>query len=92
MAGAGAIEMKFLGHTASQQCHAIVDMSGVSFIASMGMGLLVDAAKSLQRHDAKLVLVAVQPMVETAMRNARLEQIIDIVATADEAKQLIEAA
>ena len=49
MVAVGEIESEFLAATASRGKNTIVDISQLSFIASLGMGVLVSAYKGLKR-------------------------------------------
>ena len=90
--GVRAVELKFTASTASRRTHAIVDLSQVTFIASLGMGMLVGVARALAAGKHRLVLVAPQPHVATALRTARLESIMPIAADLDAARALVSEA
>src|SRR5262249_30910444 len=55
--GLHAIDVKFHGYTAARRLPTLVDISGLDFIASLGMGMFISCARSLQRSGAKMVLV-----------------------------------
>lgn len=88
--GVPRVQLKFLGYTAAGKTPVIVDMAGVSMIASLAMGMLVDAARSMTRRGDKLVLVHTQPLVEQALRNARLDKVVALAGDMDEARRLVE--
>jgi anti-sigma B factor antagonist len=90
--GVRSVELKFTASTASRRTHAIVDLSEVTFIASLGMGMLVGVARALAAGKHRLVLVAPQAHVATALRTARLESIMPIAADLDAARALVGAA
>jgi len=91
LAGVGMIELKFTASTASKRKHAIVDMSQVPFMASLGMGLLVQVARTLAGDGRKVVLLAPTDIVATALRTSRLDAVMAIAASLDEAKGLLQA-
>jgi anti-anti-sigma factor len=64
---------------------ALVDLSGVGFIASMGIRLLISSAKALKAKGATMVLFGAQPLVQDVLEQAALDQILDIVASESEA-------
>ncbi len=73
----GAQRMQFkLPAQAADDKHLLIDMTGVSFIASLGMSVLVDAARTLKRHRRRLVLIGCQSLVEQALRTARLDSVM----------------
>ena len=90
--GVRAVELKFTASTASRRTHAIVDLSQVTFIASLGMGMLVGVARALGAGKHRLVLLAPQPQVATALRTARLDSLMPIAADLDTAHALVGAA
>ena len=47
LSGVQAIELKLLASTASRRKPAIIDMSQVSFLASLGIGLLLQVSRAL---------------------------------------------
>jgi anti-anti-sigma factor len=87
----GQIETRLMAATVAHGKHTIVDLSGLSFIASLGMGVLVTAYKGLKRKGARLVLLNPQAEVEAALVTARLPAIIPIARGDAEAMQLLSA-
>ena len=75
---------------ASSADNILVDMSNVSFLASIGIRTLVMAAKSQHVRNKTLVIVNPQEMVEQVLRTAGIDQIIPIHA--DETAALAEFA
>src|SRR5262245_41602985 len=57
LAGLHAVDIKFHGYTASRRKHAIVDLSKLDYISSLGLGMFISCAKSLERHQARMVIV-----------------------------------
>lgn len=88
--GVGAIDVSLIGHTAARSRPTILDLAEVSFLASLGMGMLVQIARSLRRHNAGLVLLNPQEPVERALRAARIDQITPIVHGQDEALRILQ--
>lgn len=85
IAGLHDVDVRFHGLTAAKKQPAIVDMSGVEFIASLGMGMLISCAQSLQRSGNKMALYATAGDADTALRSAGIDQAIPMVATEAEA-------
>lgn len=83
--GADRIGLRFTAGVAGQPRDAIVDLSGVSFVASLGLRLLISTARALDGKGAKLVLFGAQELVQGVFDDAALDQIIPIVATEAEA-------
>src|SRR5258708_6452821 len=70
----------------------IVDMSGVSFIASIGLRHLVSAAKALSRRQGLLVLLNPTEMVAEVLTESGLNNLLPIVGSDSEAMAALEAA
>jgi anti-anti-sigma factor len=87
--GLHAIDMKFHGYTAARRRPALVDLSGLEFISSLGMGMFVSCARSLQRFGAKMVLLNPQPEVEDALKAVGIDQGIPIVHNVEEAHRIL---
>ena len=56
----------------------VVDLSAVTFLASMGIRMLLTAAKMLNRRGHRLVLIAPKPLVEQALKHTALDEIIPV--------------
>ena len=62
-AGAEKIETEFANRVSKAGRGVIVDMSGVSFVGSLGIRLLISNSRSAQRAGHRVVLMGVQPAV-----------------------------
>jgi len=83
--GADTIDIGFTAAVVATGRDAVIDLSGVSFVASMGIRLLIASARGLSLKGANMVLFGAQELVYTALDQAALDQIIPIVATQSEA-------
>lgn len=90
--GVGAVEVKFLAATAAHRRPSVVDLSAVTFIGSLGIGMLVGSAKSLARHGARMVLLDPQPLVERTLVASSVPAVIPIAHGIEEAHELLAAA
>ncbi|HEY1489874.1 MAG TPA: STAS domain-containing protein, partial [Verrucomicrobiae bacterium] len=64
-------------HLASKQRRELViDLSGVRFMDSTGLGLMVRARKLAQREQVKLEFIHLQPAVQNVIHLARLEEFL----------------
>jgi anti-sigma B factor antagonist len=70
----------------------IVDMSGVSFIASIGIRHLVSAAKALSRRKGLLVLLNPTEMVAEVLTSSGLTNLLPIMRSDAEAAAALDAA
>ncbi len=69
----------------------IVDMSGVSFIASIAIRHLVSAAKALSRRNGRLVLLNPTEMVTEVLTTSGLTNLLPIVRSDSEAAAALDA-
>ena len=79
------IEMRFTAHAVTPRRHAIIDMTDVSFVASMGLRLLISSARALGQKGCKMVLFGANELVQGVLDDAALDQIMPIVATREQA-------
>ena len=89
VAGLHAVDVKFHGYTAARRRPTLVDLSGLEFISSLGIGMFVSCARSLQRFGAKMVLLNPQPEVEEALKAVGIDQGIPIVRSAEEGNRIL---
>lgn len=61
-----------------------VDLSQVRFIDSSGLGALLAGYKNANLHNARLVLVGVQPRVQSMFELTRLHHVFEMVDAIDE--------
>jgi anti-sigma B factor antagonist len=59
--------------------NVLVDMSDVSFLASLGIRTLITAAKTVSNNGGKLVLLSPQPNVERVLRESRIDTVLPII-------------
>jgi anti-sigma B factor antagonist len=77
IAGAGAIDLKFSTLAGSRKA-VVVDLTQVSFLASMGIRTLVSGAKAVRSHGGKMVLLSPEENVEKALKTAGIDALIPI--------------
>jgi len=84
-AGADQIGVRFSAVVAAAGRPAAIDLSGVSFIASLGIRLLISTARSMASRQQRMVLFGAGELVRGVLDDVALDQIIPIVGTQDEA-------
>lgn len=87
--GVDRIETRFSATVVPKGHNAIVDLSDVSFVASMGLRMFISVGRSLNNKDSKLVLLSPQSMVNEVFTNAAITQIIPVVFDEQEAIKLV---
>ena len=63
----------------------VLDFGQVSYIASVGIGLLLKLAQDLRKMKCPLVIANITPQVRTVLDTVHLSSAIPMVATVDEA-------
>jgi anti-sigma B factor antagonist len=88
--GAQAIDLKFTSYTANQKA-VIVDLSGVSFLASIGIRTLLLAAKAVAGRGGKMVALNPDDNVTQVLKMAGIDTLIPICRSVDEAQAMVAA-
>jgi anti-anti-sigma factor len=71
--------------------HALVDLSRVEFIGSLGVRMFISVARSLGRRNAQLVLMSPQAQVREVFEHVSLHDIIPVWADETEAHNALKA-
>jgi anti-anti-sigma factor len=91
MAGTQEVDTKFAVLTATARGGILVDLSGVTFLASIGIRTLVTSAKAQQRRGGSIVIYQPQPPVEEVLRSASIDSIIPIAHDLEDAQRALSA-
>ena len=89
--GAQEIDLKFSGLTANQRS-VVVDLAGVSFLASIGIRTLLLAAKAVSQRGGKLVLCNPDAGIVQILKTAGIDSLIPIFPSLDQARLAVAAA
>jgi anti-anti-sigma factor len=89
--GVDRIEGRFVAHLVPRRRHAIVDLSQVEFITSLGLRMFISTARTLSRDRAQLVLFAPQEPVREVFDSVSLGDLIPICADETEALSRLPA-
>jgi anti-anti-sigma factor len=84
-AAADQIGLRFTAATAARGRPVVIDLSGVVFIASLGLRLLIASARALSQKGVTMVLFGASEPVEGVLRDAAIDQLIPCVSTQAEA-------
>lgn len=76
--GIGDLDWEFTRQTVTRKKPVLVDISDVDFLASIGLRMLVKAAKALNKNSAKVLLLNPQPDVEEVLRTSGFDKIMPI--------------
>ncbi len=72
--------------------HVVINLGGISFISSSGVGALLAVVEESRRARTQVRLAAVPGGVGSVIRLLNLNQFLSISATEDEAREELEAA
>ena len=87
--GVDRVEARFGAVIVPGAHNTVVDLSQVTFLASLGIRMLISTARSLSRKGGKIVLYGATPAVREVIETAALEEIIPVTATEAEALALV---
>lgn len=87
-AGAEKVEVAFTAQVRAARGPALVDLAGVSFVGSLGIRMLIAAARVADRAGGKLMIFGVQPAVAEVFRTVALDDLIAVLP--DEAAALAQ--
>ena len=90
-AGTQQIDLQFTSLTATRKSLIAVDLSDVSFLASIGIRTLVSSARALANRGGAMALVSPQPLVAATLEAAGIDTIIPIYADVNEANRELQA-
>lgn len=83
--GANAVDLRFTALAATQRSFLVVDLTFIDFIASLGVATLVRTAKAASLRKGKLVLLNPQPNVAKVLAATRVDQVVPVCTSLDEA-------
>jgi anti-sigma B factor antagonist len=84
--GTQQIDLKFTALTSTRRAHVLVDLSNVSFIASIGIRTLINNAKAQKLRGGMMVLYKPNNQVEEVLRATGIDTIIPIAHDIDAAR------
>jgi len=83
--GVNRLETRFVAALVPGANNAIVDLSGVDFVASMGIRMLIAVARSLKQRQARLALFGTTAQVKDVFAAVSLQKIIPVCTTETDA-------
>jgi anti-sigma B factor antagonist len=90
-AGADQVGVRFSASGSAAGRHIVVDLSQVSFVASMGIRLLIATARAARARGSMFVMFGAQELVHAVLVDAAIDQIIPLFATEAEALKSLPA-
>jgi anti-sigma B factor antagonist len=89
--GTQQIDLKFTSLSAAAQGWIVVDISGVEFMSSLGLGTLVRSAAAQTLRKGKLVLLAPRENVYRVLETTRIKDVIEVYRDFDTARRGVRA-
>jgi anti-anti-sigma factor len=89
--GADSVGVRFTAAIAAKTRDAVVDLSGVTFIASLGIRLLISTARALSLKGHRMALFGAPPLIREVFQDAALDQVMPIVDTEAQALDAVNA-
>jgi anti-anti-sigma factor len=89
--GAAAIDVRFAAVSAANKA-VVVDLAGVTFMASMGLRTLILGAKSMRTKAGRMALYRPQPLVEEVLVTSGTTSLMPISHDLAEAEALARPA
>jgi anti-sigma B factor antagonist len=90
--GAEVIDLRFTTLTSTGQTFVIVDLAGVELLASIGIATLVRNARAVRLRGGNMVLLNPRPNVTQVLTSTRIDQVLPIYQTLEEACAAVRAA
>jgi len=87
--GTQEIDVKFSGMTAGQRNAIVVDLSGVEFLASIGIRSLLLNAKAVKQRGGKMVLLKPDAGVTKVLETAGIDTLVPIYQDLDAARDAV---
>src|SRR5262245_9042804 len=89
--GVNEVQYEFHHETTGLGKPVIVDISKVTYIASLGISMLVSAAKYMERHGTKMVLLCPSALVRETIETSCLHDLIPIANEEADAIELLRS-
>jgi anti-sigma B factor antagonist len=80
-ANVNELELRFTAMVLPQARPTIVDLTDVTFIASLGIRMLLTAARGLSRRGVKLVMYGASPAVLEILETTAISEIIPVLVS-----------
>jgi anti-anti-sigma factor len=85
------IEIAFTASIVPVGKPAVIDLTQVTFLASLGIRMLLSTARALNRRGAKMALYGASPAVLEILETVALSDIVPVVASESDAIAVVTA-
>ena len=90
--GVNSIDIEFIRCCSGDHLRVLVDLSGVNYISSIGIPMLINSAKTVASRGGKLALLKPRPHVAEVLELTGIPLIIPIYSDLESAKTGVLAA
>lgn len=90
-AGAAAIELPFTATIAGATGNVLLDLSGVTFLASLGIRVILSAARVVARHGHRMAIYGATPQPREVLDVIAMETLIPVASDEAGARAAIAA-
>ena len=90
--GTQKVEQQFSYRTTTAPGRFAIDLSGVTFIASIGIRMLLTAARAQAQRGGKMILISPAGMSRKVLETAGVDALVPIVGDLDAARSALGAA
>lgn len=88
-AGVDALEIRFLSGIAAAGSAAIVDLSQVTYVASLGIRMLLTAARSVRNKGGQLAVFGASSAVMDIIHSTAISDVIPVLQSEAEALAIV---
>jgi anti-anti-sigma factor len=89
--GAAAIELPFTATISGAEKDILLDLSGVTFLASLGLRVLLAAARVTQRRGRQIVIYGAQPQAQEVFETISMESLVPVASDEASARAALAA-
>ena len=90
-AGFSSIDLEFAAYCAGQNIRVLVDLSGITFLASIGIRMFTMNARALATRDGKMVLLNPIADVRNVLETAGINSVIPMYDSLESAEVVLLA-
>ncbi|HUI11142.1 MAG TPA: STAS domain-containing protein [Bacteroidota bacterium] len=91
IAGTDQVSVRLAAETSTEKAFVILDLRGVEFLASVGIGTLVRSAKALRLRGGEAVILSNVPVVTLVLEKTRIFEVVRICEDMESARGALAA-
>jgi anti-anti-sigma factor len=91
-AGVGEVDLRLTSQTVPRRKPALIDLTEVGFIASLGIGMLLLIARAMRGHGVGVAVIAGSPSVRKALEMTNVGPLMPVVATREDGLRVLGVA